>query len=138
MNAEDPIEESPGERPVRQLLVFGQKTFKIDLPQNCRITFGPWSPPGPEARQYGDKAMAGTLRIYEGKTKASENCIAVFSNVSGYRDLSLNYAEEIAKEEGATIWKSDQDGYQREEKVSKRKEWVTPPIPALNAGEDDD
>ena len=108
------------ETPPRQLLVFGQKTFKINVPAGSRITFGPWSPPnGNEKYGASEKSLSGTLRIYEGKSKTSENCIAVFSGVSGYRDLSLGYAEEVAKEEGATIWKSDQNGYEREEKVSK-------------------
>lgn len=120
----------------RELLVFGEKTFKITVPDGAKVTFGPWSPPTAESK-YGatDRALAGTLRVYEG-AKSSENVIAVFSGVKGFRDLSLDYAEEVAKEEGATIWKSDKNGYEREEKVKRTREWVNP-VAALVAGEDD-
>lgn len=107
----------------RQLLVFGEKTFKIEIPADAKITFGPFSPPSGGHR---DNWMAsgkaeGTLRIY-GKTK--EHIIAVFAGVRGFRDLSLNYAEEVAREEGATIWKSDEEGYIREDKIARTREWV--------------
>jgi len=29
---------------MRQLLVFGEKTFKIEVPDDAKITYGPWSP----------------------------------------------------------------------------------------------
>lgn len=114
----------------KQLLVFGAKTFKVTVPDDAKLTFGPWSPQTGE-NKYGasEKALVGTLRIYH---KTKENILAVFSGVTGFRDLSLEYAEEIAKEEGATIWKSDQHGYEREEKVSRKREWVNM-LPPANA-----
>ena len=123
----------------RQLLVFGQKTFRITVPAGCRITFGPWSPPTAE-KGYGgnsDKALDGTLRVYQGSSRTTENVIAVFSGVTGFRDLSLGYAEQVAKEEGATIWKDDKDGYVRESKVKRSREWVTPEIPLLGESQED-
>jgi hypothetical protein len=115
---------------VRELLVFGEKTFKINVPEGAKITFGPWSPPSASAKSVSydrsERALAGTLRIYE-NTKAGASVLAVFSGVSGYRDLSLGYAEEVAREEGAVIWKSDEKGYEREEKISSQKEWVDAP-----------
>ena len=123
----------------RELLVFGQKTFKIRVPDDSRITFGPWSPPSVgEKSNYSttERALAGTLRVYQGKTKTSEDVIAVFSGVTGFRDLSLGYAEEVAREEGATIWKDDEEGYVRESKVSSKKAWITPELPAPSDTED--
>ena len=112
----------------RELLVFGQKTFKIIIPDNAKVTFGPWSP---GEKGYGDKAMSGTLRVYESKTVAS-TILCVFSGVTGFRDLTkLGYMEEVAKEEGAVIWEDDMNGYTREEKVSRTKEWMVPNTPAL-------
>ena len=129
----------------KQLLVFGDKTFKITIPSNSKITFGPWSPPNAKGGGYDRESLKGTLRVYVGKGK--ENCIACFSGVAGFRDLSMNYAEQIAKEEGAVIWKDDKDGYQREEKVKRGQEWVVNPetaaLPApkgskkKNAADDD-
>jgi hypothetical protein len=113
----------------RQLLVFGDKTFKIDIPDDAKITFGPFSPPS-RVDGYGSRPerAIGTLRIYQG---SKENIVALFAGVSGFRDLSLGYAEEVAKEEGATIWKSDERGYEREEKIARTKEWVAPELPEI-------
>lgn len=112
---------------MKELLVFGDKTFKIKVPDDAKITFAPFSPPQKErfggGGGYNDH-KAGTLRIYQG---TKDNIIGVFAGVRGFRDTSLDYSEEVAVEQGATIWKSDQHGYEREEKVSSRKEWVDPP-----------
>lgn len=123
----------------RELLVFGPKTFKVTIPEDSRITFGPWSPPtGAEKYATSERALVGTLRIYQGKTKTSEDVIGVFSGVTGFRDLSLGYAEEVAKEEGATIWKDDEKGYVRETKVKREKAWVVPQLPAPAEDEEED
>lgn len=111
----------------KTLLVYGSKTFKITVPDDARITFGPWSPPGMGGKNdpYGSpKALSGTLRIYSGGPKSTESVLAVFSGVEGYRDMSIDYSEQVAVEEGATMWKSDQDGYHREEKVTGDRQWV--------------
>lgn len=125
---------------MRQLLVFGYKTFKITIPDDAKITFGPWSPP--RKNKAGDwefnresTERGGTLRIYAGKSEKLGNLIACFSNVTSFRDLMLGYAEEVAREEGATIWKDDETGYVREEKVKREKDWVEPKVPReLTAG----
>ena len=110
---------------MKQLLVFGEKTFRITVPDDAKITFGPFSPPSGDRGNWVTTGRAeGTLRIYQG---SKENIIAVFAGVRGFRDLSLEYAEEVAKEEGATIWKSDQHGYMREDKVQRSNEWVEGP-----------
>lgn len=44
----------------------------------------------------------------------------------GFRELSLDYSEQVAKEEGAVIWNSDKDGYQRQEKMQRTEAWVDP------------
>lgn len=112
---------------MRQLLVFGYKTFKISVPDDAKITFGPWSPPRKNKAgdfTFSDTDKRGTLRIYSGKTEKTGNLLAVFSGVDAFRDLTLGYAEEVAREEGATIWKDDEVGYTREEKVKRQRHWV--------------
>ena len=111
----------------RELLVIGTKTFKITIPDEAKITFGPWSPGGSDDKYGGrsDKALNGTLRVYA-NSKSGASVLAVFSGVTSYRDLSIDYTEQVAKEEGAVIWKSDKDGYSREEKVKKGSDWVDP------------
>lgn len=110
---------------IRTILVFGDKTFRIRVPSYAKLTFGPSSPP-PRGRNAGmadwssgDKA--GTLRVCGRTTK---DVLAVFAGVRGFRDLSLEYSELVAREEGASLWKSDETGYTREEKSSQTKTWV--------------
>lgn len=109
---------------MRQLLVFGEKTFKITIPDDAKVTFGPWSPPSAKGIGWDSESKKGTLRIYQGTEK---NILACFAGVNGFRDLSLSYSEEVVKEEGATIWKDDQEGYVREDRVSSTKEWTDDP-----------
>ena len=116
----------------RELLVFGPKTFRIKIPADAKITFGPFSPPtsaGKDNWMASGRAV-GTLRIYKG---SKENIIGVFTDVQGFRDLSLDYMEEVVREEGATIWKSDEHGYMREEKTEATKTWVEPAVAELTA-----
>lgn len=109
---------------MRQLLVFGERTFKITIPDDAKVTFGPFSPPTRDAHAWRESGRAaGTLRIYKG---TKDNIVACFIGVHGFRDLSLEYAEEVAREEGATIWKSDEHGYVREEKFKQTRDWVEP------------
>lgn len=110
------------EMETREILVFGEKTFKIKVPKDAKLTFGPWSPPPKERGGGWDHAdRRGTLRVYQGTEK---NILAVFAGVSGFRDTTLEYMEEVVREEGATIWKSDEKGYMRESKSAAHREWV--------------
>lgn len=106
----------------KELLVVGVKTFKITIPADAKVTFGPFSPPV-KGEGWNQEKAVGTLRIYRG---TKDNIIACFTGVREFRDLSMNYAEEVAREEGAVIWKSDERGYEREEKVQRQTEWVEP------------
>lgn len=115
----------------RTLLVQSNPNFKIEIPDEAKVTFAPFSPPRADTRGniYGYNPV-GTLRIYEGNEK---NLIGVFIGVEGFRDITkIGYAEEVAVEEGATIWKSDKNGYERSDKVTHVSEFV-PDIAALPA-----
>jgi hypothetical protein len=119
---------------MKTLLVFGDKTFRITIPDDARVTFGPWSPPTKDGRAWGDEAKRGTLRVY-GRTK--EDVLAVFAGVTGFRDMTaITYAEQVAKEEGATIWKDDANGYTRETKVTRDTTWLDDSAKAIAAGDD--
>jgi hypothetical protein len=47
----------------RRLLVWGDKEFTIAIPEDTKVTFGPWSPSS-AGRPYGAD-RGGTLRIEE-------------------------------------------------------------------------
>ena len=110
---------------MRTLLVHGLQTFKIQVPDDARITFGPFSPPSAKGH-FSESDRRGTLRIYRSHSK--EDIIACFSGVDSFRDISLEYQEEVIREEGATIWKSDEHGYLREDKHSANRKWTEPAL----------
>lgn len=113
------------------------KEFRITVPPNATITFGPWSPPTSKERAYGDnRSSQGTLRIYEGP-KSTASIIAVFSGVASFRDVSIDYMEKIATEEVRTMWKSDKDGYVAEVKGQKGAQWVKSSDPLLPTNTED-
>lgn len=116
---------------MRTLLVergAGGKMVKLTIPEDARVTFGPFSPPSAKQDRYAVGGNnIGTLRVYGPGTETKASILAVLSNVTGFRDMSLvDYEEEVAREEGAVMWKSDKDGYKREEKVKRSSEWVNP------------
>lgn len=55
---------------------------------------------------------------------AAGNMLASFENIRSFRDSTINYAEEIINEGGTVVWKSDNNGYEREEKVQKTRSWM--------------
>jgi hypothetical protein len=112
---------------VRQILVLGEKKFKLSIPDDAELTFGPWSPPKNDERQaWAQDAKRGTLRVYTAKKK---DILAVFSGVAGFRDLSIGYAEEALVQKGETIWHDDDQGYHRESKSHGEKKWTVPELP---------
>lgn len=115
------------------------KEFRVTIPDDAKVTFGPWSPPTAASKGYNDaKSMAGTLRIYKGSGVKTENILAVFSGVATFRDEELDYEEKVTIEEGATIWKSDKNGYRKEEKVNRQHQWINPDVALLGEADDDE
>jgi hypothetical protein len=104
---------------MRKLLVFGDKTFRVTIPDDAQVTFGPWSPGSKDSSGY-DSQKRGTLRIY-GKSKT--DIIGAFSGVTGFRDDTLDYEEQVVIEQGSAIWNSDKRGYSREVKVTRDEKW---------------
>jgi hypothetical protein len=113
---------------MRKLLVEGRKRFIITVPDDATVTFGPWSPPNASSLKQGyedrHERLRGTLRIYKGKSKS--DILACFSDVTSFRDMDIEYAEEVMVEKGETVWHSDEKGYHRESKVSASKMLIEP------------
>lgn len=126
----------------RQLIVTrdgGSKDLRVTIPDDARVTFGPFSPPSKDKAGYdrGDGSKRGTLRVYNGKS--TTDVIAVISNVTGFSDTAvIEIEEKIAVEEGATMWKSDKSGYKREEKVTRKEYWDGTDVPLLADSEEED
>jgi hypothetical protein len=112
------------------------KPFRLTVPKASRVTFGPWSPPSKDgAYDRQGRALTGTLRVYAPGPKTSDNVLAVFSGVTGFRDLSIDYSEQVAVEVGSIVWNSDKRGYSREEKVTRDEKWEPKGLPS---GDDKD
>jgi hypothetical protein len=75
---------------MRHLLVHGDgEDFILTIPDDAKVTFGPWSPPTAASSSYsGSRNRDGTLRVYKG-SKSTENVMAVFGGVRGFRDMDL-------------------------------------------------
>lgn len=118
---------------MRTILVFGDKNFKIVIPDEARLTFSPWSPP-PRNGGWDNGEKAGTLRVYAGA--GEKNVLACFSGVRGFRDTCLSYAEEVFRETGSAIWRDDEKGLVKDEHVSQQKGWIVPELRELPASPD--
>lgn len=75
---------------MRTIKVWGERDFVLEVSDDSKITFGPFSPPG--SKGWSGGSARGTLRVYQGKTATS--VIAVFAGVDGFRDMGLRYEEE--------------------------------------------
>lgn len=105
--------------------------FRVTVPDDARITFGPFSPPTKDRDYDRNEKLRGTLRVY--RANSTTDILAVFAGVASFRDTSvIGFAQKIAVEEGATLWKDDQEGYSREHKVNRKEEWIADdPAPRL-------
>lgn len=110
---------------MRELLVFGEKNFKISIPDDAKVTFGPWSPPNAKGTNY---QSTGTLRVYQG---TKDNILGCWGGVTGFRDSKMQYIEEVLVEKGSTIWQNDKGGYVRESKVQATRGWNNPQLPEV-------
>lgn len=112
----------------RKLLIEGDRKFTIVIPEDATVTYGPWSPPpakeGSSPRHWPQEERRGTLRIYKGKSKT--DILAVFSGVTSFRDMSIEYAEEVFREVGESVWRSDEKGYHKESKTTRTKALISP------------
>lgn len=106
----------------RTLLCLGKEgEFKITLPEGARVTFGPNVPFTPK-NGYVDHDRGYSLRVYEGK--GNDTLIAVFSNVASFRDITLPHAKLVVREAGKSMWKSDENGYEVSESVSRESAFI--------------
>lgn len=91
----------------------GHGTFKITIPADAKVTF---SGTNPQIPTHG----SATLRIY----KTENQQLAVFTDVIGFRDLSLPIERLVVTEEGSETWSSDEEGSTRTTSRKKRVKTV--------------
>lgn len=103
------------------LIKDGTGEFKVTVPDGAKLTFGPDVPfEGKAERQFGQRSYS--LRVYEDQSKA--NLIACFNNVAWFRDIAIPHARLVIREEGKSLWKSDEDGYEVQQSATRTAEFV--------------
>jgi hypothetical protein len=83
---------------LRELRVYDkQGGFLIEIPDDARVTFGYFNPGA--ATPHGGYQKMTALRIYAAEsTKTKESQIAVFLDVSGFRDTALQYDKDAVND----------------------------------------
>jgi hypothetical protein len=86
----------------RTLLVnrTGGEPFVIEIPKKWRVTFAAVNPAATQGYREGH-----CLRVYAGS-----KLVAVYSNVTEFRDLAIPYARKVSSETGNAEWKRDSNG----------------------------
>jgi len=90
--------------------------FKVTIPGNAKVTFGPLVPSG---GKFSD-CQELTLRIYETQNQQ----LAAFVGVRWFRDTSLPVERRVVSEVGEESWERDEDGERHSVKVKRNKKFV--------------
>jgi hypothetical protein len=107
-----------GERMI--LVKTESEEFRIGIPADAKITFGPSFPPMKNERGYG-KPMEYALRIYRG---SKDNLIAVFTGVREFREDGMTVEKKIHSEAGKTLWRSDEEGFKVATSVKRKEKFM--------------
>lgn len=102
------------------LIKDSEGEFKVEVPDEVGITFGPDIPYEDKQSAYGRKSYS--LRIYSDSNK--KGLLAVFAEVKWFRDLSIKHSRLIIREEGKSMWKSDEHGYEMTQSNKRSSEFV--------------
>jgi hypothetical protein len=66
-------------------IVTNDGTYRIEIPEDWKVTFGPVAVGGGNKRGFGDSSGSMALRLYESEVRQR----AIFTGVSSFRDLSI-------------------------------------------------
>ena len=91
---------------------------KFEIADEATITFGPDVPYAEKA----DYQKAYSLRVYADPGK--KTLLATFSSVKWFRDLSMRVSRLVVREEGKSLWKSNEDGYETSASVRRSQHFV--------------
>jgi hypothetical protein len=96
----------------------GRPDFQLRIPADWRLTFGAVNPGAPP---HGRDLHC--LRVWEG-AESKKQLRAVFCDVRGFRDLSLEFARKVEVETGNSTWVRDDAGnYESSEKRQLEARW---------------
>lgn len=92
----------------------GSERFRIDIPANFKVTFGPLTP----GSKFGS---AYALRVYESDTKQR----AVFVDVTSFRDLSIPYRKYVKNTKSASQSEHTDKRDSHSSETQRSDEWVS-------------
>ncbi len=116
-----PVRKTTAPEAVRVIEVTGGSSgdksgkFRVTIPADAKVTFAKVNP---QADRGYDQTYA--IRIY----KTENNQLAVFTGVTGFRDLSLAIEREVISETGSVSWTSSEDGTSRQESTKRTRHMV--------------
>lgn len=113
----DPLVPAEGNRIIE--FVQNHETYRVEIEDKYRFTFGPFAPGAKSG--YGGADLA--LRIYEGANK--DNQVAVFRGVESVRDLSVKLFKRIRTEDGERRHKINADGSESDELLTVGENWIS-------------
>lgn len=97
--------------------------FKIELSDEAHVTFGPDVPfEAKNARFEHGGGRSYSLRVYADAAK--KELLATFNKVAWFRNMSIKQARLVVREQGTSVWKSDESGYETTTKGSVSREFV--------------
>ena len=84
-------------------IVTHDGTYRIEIPEDWKITFGPVAIGGGKRQSYGFDGGSMALRIYESEVRQR----AIFTGVESFRDLSIPVKKLVRTVKANTTKKSE-------------------------------
>lgn len=99
---------------IKYLVKASPEDFILELPASWRLTFGAVNPGAGNGMGRHDLHC---LRVYDG-----QKLRGVYTDVRGFRDLSVPLARKVSSETGAATWNMDSAGNFEESRKVQRDE----------------
>lgn len=101
----------------RQILVKEDRgIFRLEIPDDAKVTFGP-AIPGPRAARGPNDVYA--LRVYKGATEKS-GLLAVFPGIHYFHEVETICVLRPTTEDGQTNWQRDDGWFEQLEDVRSK------------------
>lgn len=96
-------------------IITNAGAFRIDVPMSARVTYGPIIGAAGKSTYGGN-----VLRIWQDK----DHQLALFSDVTSFRDLSLPLQRQAVRRYGTDEWSIDDGSYHGKKAEQVEKKWV--------------
>lgn len=94
--------------------------FKLDIPDESSLTFGPNAPYAAKDTKYASSKEGWSLRIYEGPSKTK--LLACMTNVKWFRETLIKVSRVVEKIVAETVYKDDDGNYESHHTTVKSRQ----------------